>query len=119
MKKENISKIYMVLSSTKQRNATLVETFYMQAPIRQIGDLATELPDDEEVVFLLSPFLPADTKREWTSLSKPANLGTRRKVDIALQSTFPILDFHAENLPPQKAYQGLPELKLYRGKMKQ
>ena len=119
MKEESISKIYMVLSNTKQRNATLVETFYMQAPIRQIADLATELPDDEEVVFLLSPFLPADTKREWTSLSKPARLGVRRKVEIAIQGSFPILAFHAENLPPQMAYQGLSELKLYRGQLKQ
>ena len=119
MEHENISKIYMVLSNTKQRNATLVETFYMQAPIRQIADLATELPDDEEVVFLLSPFLPADTKREWTSLSKPAHLGTRRQVDLALQGSRPILSFHAETTPPQTAYQGLPELKLYRGQMKQ
>ena len=90
----------------------------MQAPIRQIADLATELPDVEEVVFLLSPFLPADTKREWTSLSKPAHLGAHRQVDLALQGSRPILSFHAETLPPQTAYQGLPELKLFRGEMK-
>ena len=118
MEKEDISKIYLVLSNGKQRNATLVETFYMQAPIRQISDLATELPDQERVVFLLSPFLPADTKREWTSLSKHAPLGTRRNVSLAIQGTRPLLDFHAEMLPPQKTYQGLPELKLYRGELK-
>ncbi len=80
LKDDGVKKVFLALPTLNSCAAMLVETFYMGCPVRQISDIVAELPNpaDEPVVFLLSPFAPADTRWDWMAVSDSVNLSQER-----------------------------------------
>ncbi len=117
------NKLYLATS-----RAYPVQCHYLGVPVRKITNPADELPDTEDVVYLLSNKHPLTKKRAWTALSEEVNLNQLRGWDwhwdgedttpfwqrkLILQRT-PLNDAAAQELP---RFLPSENCRLYRGEL--
>ena len=119
LKADGVKQVFLALPTLNSRAAMLVETFYMGCPVRQISDIVAELPKptEESVVFLLSPFAPADTRWDWVAVSDSVNLCQERG-DLMLEQNWnekPYIKCSAGYVQLDKPPYGVNEMRLYRG----
>lgn len=86
MAKHSLKRVYLVLPKERNCADILVESFYMQCSIKQINDVITDLPEDENEVLVLSPYLPADTTRRWRSVSQDVCISCKRECALKICS---------------------------------
>lgn len=119
LKDDGAKQVFLSLPTLNSRAAMLVETFYMGCPIRQISDIVAELPNpaEESVVYLLSPFAPADTRWDWAAVSDSVNLSQERgELMLDLNSKEkPYIRCSAGYVQLDKPPYGVNEMRLYRG----
>jgi len=119
LREYGINRVFLALPTLNSRAAMLVETFYMGCPIKQISDIVAELPNpsDEPVVFLLSPFVPADTRWDWVAVSDSVNLCQERG-EFDFDYNFdekPYIKCRAGYVKLEKPPYGVSDMRLYCG----
>ena len=119
LKRDRVSHVFLALPTMNSRAAMLVETFYMGCHVIQISDIVAELPPpaDEAVVYLLSPFAPADTRWNWMAVSDSVNLSQQRGklTHDKNWSAKPYISFSAGYVQLDKPPYGVNEMRLYCG----
>lgn len=117
-----VNRVFLALPTLNSRAAMLVETFYMGCPVKQISDIVAELPNpaDEPVVFLLSPFAPADTRWDWAAVSDSVNLCQERGEFMPDFGNLdkkekPYIKCSAGYVQLDKPPYGVSDMRLYRG----
>ena len=125
MKLDKASTLYLALPQLWDSGALLVENFYLRTRIKYVKDMQSDLPLNRNIVYVLSPFIPAVQQWDWKAFSDNVQLGRRRHLEMSLKGLdslkskdFPLFSLLAvddEEQPLQKYH----EFRIYRGILKE
>jgi len=95
----------------------LVETFYLNRRIVRVNDLATDLPETTNPVYVLCSRVPALATRNWEPVSPAVDMTLRRRPEMMLRAPeMPWLSF--SRLPSNGEEHVARPLLIYRGTVK-
>ena len=125
MAKDGSETLYLAMPQLLEVGTILVENFYLHVKIKYVKDMQTDLPQDCKVAYVLSPFIPAVQQWEWKAFSPNVPIGRKRTLQIdfkgmdALRAMeLPLLELRAIDENSQ-ILQDYPELRIYRGTLKE